>query len=39
MGGREYSVGQADLDFTAPDPSGAEWLAVYRYWAGMNEEE
>ena len=38
-GGREYSVGLADLNFIAPDPNNAEWLAMYRYWAGMNEEE
>ena len=38
-GGREYSVGLADLNFIAPDPTSAEWLAMYRYWAGMNEEE
>ncbi len=38
-GGREYSVGLADLDFIAADPSSAEWLAMYRYWARMNEEE
>ena len=38
-GGREYSVGLADLKFTNPDPTSAEWLAMYRYWAGMNEEE
>ena len=38
-GGREYSVGLADLHFIAPDPTSAEWLAMYRYWAGMNEEE
>lgn len=29
----------ADLNFIAPDPASAEWLAMYRYWAGMNEEE
>lgn len=38
-GGREYTVGLADLNFIAPDPTSAEWLAMYRYWAGMNEEE
>ena len=38
-GGREYSVGLADLNFIAPDPVSAEWLAMYRYWADMNEEE
>ncbi len=38
-GGREYSVGLADLNFVDPDPASAEWLEVYRYWAGMNEEE
>lgn len=38
-GGREYSAGLADLNFIAPDPASAEWLAMYRYWAGMDEEE
>jgi hypothetical protein len=38
-GGREYAVGLADLNFIAPDPTSAEWLAIYRYWAGTNEEE
>ena len=37
-GGREYTVGLADLSFIAPDPTSAEWLAMYRYWIGMNEE-
>jgi hypothetical protein len=37
-GGREYSISLADLDFIAPDPTSAEWLAMYRYWADMNEE-
>jgi hypothetical protein len=38
-GGREYAVGLADLNFISPDPTSAEWLAMYRYWAGMDEEE
>jgi hypothetical protein len=38
-GGREYAVGLAELNFISPDPTSAEWLAMYRYWAGMNEEE
>lgn len=38
-GDREYAVGLADLNFISPDPISAEWLAMYRYWAGMNEEE
>jgi len=38
-GSREYTVGLADLSFIAPDLVSAEWLAMYRYWAGMNEEE
>jgi hypothetical protein len=38
-GGREYTVGLADLNFIAPDPTSAEWLTMYRYWAGMNGEE
>ena len=38
-GGREYNIGLADLHFSAPDPASAEWLAMYRYWAGMNEAE
>jgi hypothetical protein len=36
---REYGVGLAELNFIAPDATSAEWLAMYRYWAGMNEEE
>ncbi len=36
--GREYAVGLAELSFIAPDPISAEWLATYRYWAGMNAE-
>ena len=31
-GDREYSVGLAGLQFVDPDPAGAEWLEVYRYW-------
>jgi hypothetical protein len=38
-GGREYSIGLADLHFIDPDPASAEWLEMYRYWAGMNEGE
>ncbi len=38
-GGGEYTVGLANLHFVEPDPASAEWLEVYRYWAGMNEEE
>jgi len=37
-GGREYSVGLAELNFIALDPASTEWLAMYRYWAGTNEE-
>jgi hypothetical protein len=37
--GREYSMGLAGLTFMAPDPTSAEWLAMYHYWAGTNEEE
>src|SRR5512139_2510595 len=29
-GGREYAVGLAELTFIAPDPTSAEWLAMYR---------
>ena len=38
-GGREYTVGLGDLNFMDPDPTSAEWLMMYRYWAGTNEEE
>jgi len=38
-GGREYTVGLGDPNFIDPDPTSAEWLAMYRYWAGTNEEE
>jgi hypothetical protein len=29
---------QPDIDRLASDPTSAEWLAIYRYWADMNEE-
>ena len=37
-GSREYTVGLGDLNFIDPDPTSAEWLTMYRYWAGMNED-
>ncbi len=33
-GDREYSVSLAELEFVDLDPVSAEWLEVYRYWAG-----
>ncbi len=38
-GGREYRIGLADLEFLDPDPVSAEWLAMYRYWAGITEDD
>lgn len=34
-GDREYPTNLADLKFVDPDPSSAEWLAVYQYWLGL----
>ena len=33
-GDQEYQVGLAELEFIDPDPTSAEWLAMYRYWLG-----
>ena len=39
--GREQRVSLADLTFVNPDPTSAEWLAMYAYWADLwlDEEE
>lgn len=34
QGEQEYPIGLAELDLIDPDPAGAEWLAMYRYWLG-----
>ncbi len=31
---QEYRVALSELEFLAPDPDSAEWLAMYRYWIG-----
>jgi hypothetical protein len=31
-GGREYTVGLAELEFVDPDPESADWLAAYCLW-------
>lgn len=33
-GGKEYTAALADLNFGKMDESSAEWLAMYRWWAG-----
>ena len=33
-GDQEYNMSLAELEFASPDPTSAEWLEVYRYWAG-----
>lgn len=33
--GREQRVSLADLTFVNPDPTSAEWLAMYAYWADL----
>ena len=33
-GGKEYTAALADLTFGKMDESSAEWLAMYRWWAG-----
>ena len=38
MGEPVEVIGLDDLNFIAPDPTSAEWLTMYRYWVGMNEE-
>ncbi|MFC2037043.1 calcium-binding protein [Chloroflexota bacterium] len=34
-GEQEYPVSLAEIEFVDPDPSSAEWLAVYRYWLNL----
>ncbi|MFX0046492.1 MAG: calcium-binding protein [Candidatus Hermodarchaeota archaeon] len=34
-GDQEYPMNLANLEFVDPDPSSAEWLAVYQYWLGL----
>lgn len=31
---QEHRVGLSELEFIDPDPTSAEWLAMYRYWLG-----
>ncbi len=38
-GDKEYTVGLSELVFVDPDPGSAEWLEVYRYWAGGTESD
>jgi hypothetical protein len=41
-GDREHSVSLVDLTFVNPDPTSADWLAMYSYWADLwldDEEE
>jgi hypothetical protein len=38
-GDKEYTVGLSELVMIDPDPTSAEWLAVYRYWAYGAEED
>ncbi len=33
-GGQEQTASLSELEFAAPDPASAEWLAAYRYWWG-----
>ena len=33
-GGQEYHMALSELAFVDPDPTSAEWLAMYRYWLG-----
>jgi hypothetical protein len=32
-GDKEYTVGLSELVIVDPDPSSAEWVEMYRYWA------
>lgn len=31
---QEHRVSLFELEFIDPDPTSAEWLAMYRYWLG-----
>ena len=33
-GGQEYQMALSELEFVNPDPTSAEWLALYSYWLG-----
>lgn len=33
-GEQEFPVALSELEFVDPDPTSAEWLAMYRYWLG-----
>ena len=32
-GDKEYTVGLSELVIVDPDPTSAEWVEMYRYWA------
>jgi len=38
-GDKEYTVGLSELVIVDPDPTSAEWLEVYRYWANGAETD
>jgi hypothetical protein len=38
-GGKEYAVGLSELVIVDPNPTSAEWLEVYRYWANEAETD
>lgn len=33
--GEEYQVGLSELSFLDPDPTSAQWLAMYYYWLDL----
>lgn len=38
-GDQESRFPLSELEFIDPDPTSAEWLAMYRYWLGEVDEE
>jgi hypothetical protein len=38
-GDQESRFPLLELEFINPDPTSAEWLAMYRYWLGEVDEE
>ena len=38
-GDQESRFPLSELEFINPDPTSAEWLAMYRYWLGEVDEE
>jgi hypothetical protein len=36
---KEYTVGLSELVIVDPDPTSAEWVEVYRYWANGAETD